>query len=236
MVLASSGCRGPSRSAPQTYAERTFRGRQLRFAGRLWRARGMSTVAPSGAGPNYWSDAPEQLWVDEAGRLHLRLAQHRGRWRAVELFTPLRRPYFEVSFELDSPVARLDPNVVVGLFVYRSDQSEVDVEFARWGDAAAPNAQFALAPVTSPGHRRRFRWRPGGGRSRHSIRWTSAGLELESKGQGGAQFRHRWAGKGLLSERPHGVHINLWLAGGEAPRDGRPVELIVRDVTITPAP
>jgi hypothetical protein len=58
-------------------------------------------------------------------------------------------------------VDKLDPNVVLGLFTWSdkapSAHREIDIEFARWANAADPtNAQYVVQAYGGAGHLARF--------------------------------------------------------------------------------
>src|SRR5262245_50645915 len=59
-------------------------GRSVQFSGYTWLLK-VSSI-PTGPGPNYFSDGPDSVWVDERGHLHLRLAPRAdGLWYAAEV-------------------------------------------------------------------------------------------------------------------------------------------------------
>ncbi len=127
------------------YAER----RICRFSDRQWLIRPTTLLQPRPPGDNYWSHSRENVWVDGAGRMHLRLAYDgtTGRWNAAEVETAEPVGYGNYSFTLDTPVSISEPNAVLGLFAStRNDLShavsgclpegkpnEIDIEFSRWG-------------------------------------------------------------------------------------------------------
>ena len=129
---------------------------QISWSGRTWQVK--SSQSKVGPGPNYFSAAPENVWVDASSRLHLRLTYRNGRWNCAELIGTQTLGYGTYVFEIASAVANLDANVVLGLFTW-SDKApaahrEVDIEFARWGNASDPRTHSTscsptISPVTS---------------------------------------------------------------------------------------
>ena len=59
--------------------------RTIEFSGHTWKVKASETQA--GPGPNYFSDRGEDVWVDESGRLHLRIVYRDSRWYCTEVFT-----------------------------------------------------------------------------------------------------------------------------------------------------
>src|SRR4051794_26865016 len=55
----------------------------LSWAGQLWLPR--TSAGPERAGDNYWSPRPDNIFVDTAGRLHLKIVHVAGKWWASQL-------------------------------------------------------------------------------------------------------------------------------------------------------
>lgn len=137
------------------YAARPSPARSIEFSGCTWDVK--SSAGKVGPGPNYFSNSPDNVWVDDAGRLHLKLTRSKGRWYAAEVVNRQSLGRGTYTWVLDSPVDSLDPNVVLGLFTWNDDPAyhhrELDIEFARWGNAADPtNGQFVVQPYDHTGN------------------------------------------------------------------------------------
>lgn len=213
--------------------------RTIDFAGRRWAVKD-SAGAPWGPGPNVFSDAAEHVWVDADGRLHLRIAPVDGVWRCAEVIATDSLGYGNYRFVLDSPVDAFDPNVVLGLFTWddrrASNHREIDIEFARWGDAAAAsNAQYTVQPYTTPGNQLAWRLNAGYGSSTHSFRWAPGRIDFASSAFGNPLQAWTYSRRNGVP-RPGGEtpRINLWLFRGAPPLDARPVEVIVRAFEFAP--
>lgn len=140
----------------------TLAGDVLFFSGRLWhvrRSQGDRPIRPDDLpGPNFWSGSPDNVWVDAAGRLHLKITKGAdGLWRVPEVVSVESFGLGTYTFELDSAANFPDPNVVLGMFVFTdADASpntasecrpnEIDVEFSRWG----VSTPAFLNPLVSP--------------------------------------------------------------------------------------
>jgi hypothetical protein len=208
-------------------------GSALRFAGYAWRIK-VSSI-PVGPGPNTWTDAIHAVWVDETGRLHLRLAPEAdGTWPCTEVVSDRSFGYGTYRFILDSPVHQLDPSVVLGLFTWSDEPAyahrELDVEFGRFGDLPA---KYTVQPYSAPGHERGFTPLPATS-STHAIVWEPGLVRFCSWVGSASQpstatvvAAHTFD-RGVPVPGGEQVRLNLWLQQGRPPAGGRAVEVIVR--------
>jgi hypothetical protein len=196
--------------------------RDILFSGRSWAVTHGSLDPP--AAPNRFSDDARSVWVDAGGRLHLRLRRDGEEWLSAEVACTRPLGYGTYSFVMHADIGALDPNVVVGLFTWSDDDAfanhEIDVEFSRWGDPAASDAQFAVQPYSARGHLVRFNVPRGIPHSTYSFRWEPASVTFA--GYADAVLRDR-----VPPPEDARVHINIWLAGARAPIDKREAEVVV---------
>lgn len=213
--------------------------RVIRFAGYDWEVKtsGRRQVGP---GPNLFSDAPASVWVDAEGRLHLRIRRVGNRWYAAEVICRESLGHGRYRFVLDSDVHAFQPSVVLGLFTWSDDATdhhrEIDVEMARWGNAADPtNAQFVVQPYDGPANL--VRYTVPSGPTTHAFAWSSDAIAFDAaSGPNGETPLADWVyvGPDVPSEGDENPRINLWLFRGAAPADGQPVEVVVRDFVFEP--
>ena len=211
---------------------------ELSFAGYQWQVKDGYDYP----GKNHWSS--RQAWVDEAGALHLRL-EKRGLWYCAEVISREYFSYGRFSFQVIGELDRLDPQVVLGLFLYHpASLEEADVEVARWGRAQNPNGLFGL--YRQERHDAQpFRFvLPEGTYSTYQIEWLPE--QLRFVGQYGHRSDEeavfaRWQYPkkpvlgDLLFERRHlQVRMNLWLYGGRQPQNGKDVEVVIHDFQYRP--
>lgn len=142
--------------------------KRLTFSGYEWEIRD----TPSERGGSNEYDA-SNVWTDDRGHLHLKLAQRDGRWTSSEVILTRALGYGTYVFVLQD-VSQLDPAASVGLLTWDdqgADQNhrELDVEFGRWGDPGVANAQYVIQPYYVPANVHRFTTPPG--RFTHSFRW-----------------------------------------------------------------
>jgi hypothetical protein len=219
--------------------------RTIQFSGYTWYVREAHEL--EGPGPNYFADSPDSVWVDTAGRLHLRVARaDDGRWYGAEVTSSTSLGYGTYQFVVDSRLDMLDPNVALGLFTWSDDPAEnhreLDVEFARFGQPTAPIGRYTVQPYTSEGNVFLFA-QPELPQSTHTFRWAPGGMAFQSWSDSSSTPDHAQISiaqhdfDGLSPQTgDERVHMNLWLDAGRAPRDGQPVEIVVRGFTFTPLP
>lgn len=201
-----------------------------------------------GPGPNIFSDNLENVWVDEEGKLHLRITYRDGEWRCAEVISNDSFGYGTYRFYIDSPVNALDPNVVLGLFTWSDDPAysyrEIDVEIARWGDATDPtNAQFVVQPWNNPGNLVRYTIPSGSAPTTHSFDWQAHRIVFASHDGAydpppdAAPIVSEWTYEGPDIPVPgdEQVRINLWLVSGIEPTDGEEVEVVISRFVFIPA-
>lgn len=208
--------------------------RIVEFAGRDWIVK---TGDRAGPGPNYFSDADENLAVDDDG-LHLRITQRDGRWYTAEVF--LREGslgYGTYAFTVASPLDRLDDNAVFSGFVYESAEREIDIEFSPF--LAAPDgAQYVVQPYTREGNIRRFSI-SGAELTSHSFEWRPDRISFRSwagdlADAGPTIAEWTYAGADIPPPGGEVMHFNLWLFGGNAPASGRGDHVVVTDFRFVP--
>jgi hypothetical protein len=219
--------------------------RIVQFSGMNWFVKnsGKARFAP---GPNYYSDAEQNVWVDELGRLHMKITRKGNRWSCAEVIADASLGYGTYRFFIESPVANFDRNVVVGLFTWSDNPAynyrEIDIEFTRWGDANALNGQYVVQPHYDPNGMYRFEM-PAMPQSTHSFTWGAGRVDfLSLRGfpvnpvPAPEDVISSWTGFANVpvpgDENPR---INLWLMDGKRPSNGAEVELIVNRVEFVPA-
>lgn len=207
--------------------------RIINFSGYEWivSRTGDQTSHP---GPNYFSNSRDNVWVDSRGRLHLRIAKNNGRWECAGVILRGAKSYGRYTFRISTDADKLDKNIVAGLFLYRDDQNEVDIEFARWGDAKAMAGQYVVQPSAIEDNVHRFSLAEAGRKSAHVIDWKQDSIVFSShRGHEDTGIKRNmveeWSFKGDTKPSPDRtkVMINLWLFKGTPPSDQKEAELII---------
>jgi hypothetical protein len=216
--------------------------RLISFSGYNWVVK--SSSGRVGPGPNYFSNSPQNVWVDDQGRLHLKITHVKGRWYCAEIISQVSFGHGTYRFYLDSPVDNLDPNAVLGLFTWNDDPAfdhrELDIEFSRWGAANNQNAQYVVQPYTQ--NILRFDEPSGLPQSTHSFSWKTTEVIFRSlKGANPvppdpSYVIQEWSFTGAVP--PAGgenARMNLWLFRGQRPADGQQAEVIISRFEFVPA-
>lgn len=218
----------------------------IKWAGHEWLVKNRTDLA--GPGPNVW-DA-RNVWVDDKGSLHLKLAQRDGKWSCAEISSLQRFGFGRYNFKIEGPVDRLDPQVVLGLFSYPTSDvgpngtHEIDIEFARWGKIEYPIGNYSVWPTQLPpkSDSHTFPVTLNGTFTTHRWTWLPDSISFQS------QHGHRDDDNAIfaqwkfaptqpvkaIAQKPMPMHFNLWLFGGEAPTDGREIEIVIRDFRFEP--
>lgn len=217
--------------------------KEIVFGGYAWTVRS----GHGGPGPNHWDEA--NVWLDTATNLHLKIAQRDGVWSCAEVTLKQRLGFGRYQFRTSGRLDRFDDNVVLGLFNYPtrdvgSDAThEIDIEFARWGDAKNPMGNFTVWPTDRALKQvtKAFPFALAGDDATHTFNWSRHRIVFRSvDGSGSAVDRvlGEWTYSpeepaGRISAQPMPVHLNLWLFQGRPPKDGGEVEVIIRDFQYT---
>jgi hypothetical protein len=212
------------------------------FAGFEWERKS----GCSGPGPNCWASANVEPVT--GGGIRLRLTRVSGRWYAAEIRTTRPVPTGSYAFQLVGRPDLLDPNVVLGVFLYDDAAgdagdpcpAELDLESSRFGDPSAANGHFVSygAGLCGAEDLLDFSYALGGTYTTHQIDWAP----------GAVSFRllhgHRCHAESpdfLISERAYlsplipeaggmRLHVNLWAFAGLAPSDQQEVEVTIKDL------
>jgi hypothetical protein len=140
-------------------------------------------------------------------------------------------------FFVTGPIDNLDKNVVAALFLYHDDQSEIDIEFSKWGQGSPIyNSQYVVQPWDTLGNREPFAMALSETATTHYINWSDSAVQFKSfhghydEPPNPANLIHEWLYTGSdipAQEECLKIHINLWLYQGTPPSDGQEVEMIV---------
>ncbi len=228
-ILAAAGTARASEIAPRT----------IEFSGNTWGVRS----GFGGPGPNTWSDSDPSVWVDSQGQLHLEIRQIAGAWRSVQVTTEQVVGYGDYEFLVTSDLEELHEDVVLGLFLYQDDNTEIDIEFARWGDALNGEVgNYTVQPYHVAGNTRSVALGLTGTHTTHAIRWLADAVTFASyHGHYGGVFDNppsphllidQWAYTGEYVPQPDQLrlNINLWLFQGAQPADFTGAEVVIRKV------
>jgi len=188
-----------------------------------------------GPGPNWWTDDPNDVYVDANGALHLSIVNHNGTWYSSEAYLSNSLGYGTYTFTTNGNVDSFDPNVVLGLFMYQDDTHEIDTEYSRWGDANAANLGYSVQPAGIQGNNYQFNVNLD-----HSvpvvntINWQPDKIVFNVSQNG--NLIKEWVYTGANNFVPGGefADMNFWLMKGLAPTDGKNAEAVINNFSFTP--
>ena len=189
--------------------------RPVTFSGYEWQVRQLSSDR---GGPNEFD--PANVWTDDGGALHLRIAGRPGQWTSAEVILTRSLGYGTYSFVVRD-VSHFEPATALGMFTWddlgvEQNNREIGVEISRWGDPASKNAQYVIQPYYVPANVARFAAPPG--RLTHSFRWQPGRVSFKTVlgALGGAASRivaqHDMT-SGVPTPGTESIRINLYVFG-----------------------
>ncbi len=113
----------------------------LYFSGYYWNIKN-SNGTQAGPGPNIFTNAPANIWLDASNMLHLKITKTNNTWLCSEIISSKAFGYGTYIFTTASDLTILNEKTIFGLFTWNSysfqtqANSEVDIEFSRWNAAS----------------------------------------------------------------------------------------------------
>jgi hypothetical protein len=248
IVVLAAGCKknsakdettlptSQSEAAPQARASTT-----VQFSGYTWTIRNTGT-ATQGPGPNVFNGS--NAWVDANGWLHLKITKNAttGKWNCAEIYSNQSFGYGTYQWQVEGAIDKFDKNIVLGLFNYSGNDThdEMDIEFAHWGNAAWPNLNYTVWPaagVSANWDYTQF-FSLTGTYTTHRFTRTASSVVFKSLGGFYNDDTNLFASQttpstASISTLAMPVHMNLWLYDGNAPSDGKEVEIIIHNFKYT---
>jgi hypothetical protein len=192
---------------------------------------------------------PNNVTVDAAGYLHLKISHNNGVWSSSELFTTDKLGFGTYQWQVDGPIDTLDRNVVLGLFPYgpaagigADGTNEIDIEYSRWGQANGPNGDWTNYPASGSmiGELSYTFSLNGATLSTSRFVWSSTSIVDSLFGglqsiDGTAGLIKTWTYAPPnptvnIPQQALPLGMNLWCFNAP-PSDGNPVEIVIRDFT-----
>jgi hypothetical protein len=215
------------------------------FSGRIWKVKSSETRV--GPGANYFSDNKDNVWVDDAGKLHLKIAKTEGQWRCAEIISEDSFGLGTYRFYVSTPLAKLDPNITLGLFTWSDAREyahrEIDIECSKWGKAAdTNNAQFVVQPYQPRGRLLRYHVPKQLDAATYSFTWQSNSVLFKCVEGHTTAFAtndsviQEWNfTKGSIpSPGDEKARMNLWICAGRAPLDSNDTEIVISKFEFLP--
>jgi len=125
----------------------------LTFSGRKWDIK-VYKEQKWGPGNNYFTDHPDDVFIDDDGHLHLSVTERNGKWWSSEVISQDTMGYGTYVWTIQGNPVNIDQNIVIGLFswddfTFQTDaNSEVDIEFSKWGVPEQDTTlQYGVQPI-----------------------------------------------------------------------------------------
>ena len=194
-VLAVATAIGPAPSPPK----------EIQFSGYPWRVREAGRLQ-SGQTDFY---EPGNVWIDQAGCLHLRVTKRGDEWLCSEVTLSRSLGYGTYRFVVRD-ISHLDPAAVLIV----GPAAKMAIELSRWGRQEDKNAQYVITPYMVPANTVRF-MAPRGTLS-HWLEWkadqaTFRTVRGSSPKSGGDVISEHTFTSGVQSPGNEGVSLNLYI-------------------------
>ena len=219
--------------------------KSLKFSGYEWTVKNAPLMGP---GPNSWDE--NSVWLDDAGRLHLKISERDGKWQCAELFSKERFGFGRYQWQTVGRLDQLDPQIVLGLFNYTRPEigpdgtNEIDIEFAHWGDAKTPIGSFSVWPAVKEvkGKSHPFDFKLDGDYTTQRFDWSARGVKCQMLGGHRDDDKNEIASWSYVPDTPEKyvpqnplpIHVNFWLFRGKAPQNGHGAEVVVSKFSFAP--
>ena len=220
----------------------------INFSGYDWYVKDGTGLGP---GPNNWS--ANNVWVDELGKLHLKISYNEvtQKWECADIYTTQNLGFGKYEWWIDSRLDQMDKNVVLGLFNYPTGlnspdgSNEIDIEFSRWGVENANVGNYVVYPARLlSGYSKWSNSFPvslSGSYTTQRFTWSSSAVNFQSLHGWQSDNTNLFYSKSFTPSRKKAktyipqqalpIHINLWLFRGMAPSNNQPVEVIIGKFT-----
>ncbi len=186
----------------------------VHFSGYEWKVR----TAASDRGGGITRYDPANVWTDEGGALHLRIANNSGKWTCAEVNLTRSLGYGLYRFVVRES-SHMEPAAVLSMFTWddsgqEQNHREFDVEITRWGDPLSKNAQYAIQPYYVPANVARF-MAPSGILT-HSFQWEPGKISFRtvrgsSSGNGSRTVADHVFTSGIPTPGGELIHMNLYI-------------------------
>lgn len=215
----------------------------LTWSGRPWLVKSTGLPGPDGAAS---SSASTAVWVDAAGRLHLRLVKRvDGTWAGPELVGAVPLGYGTYRWTLASSSRDVDPRAALGMFVYDptspTPRRELDLEVGLFGHpVGAQNGQFVVQPYYAPNHMIRYKLDAAARQSVHQFVWAPGRVTFSTYTGAVPNPRNRvatftYTGPDVPASDGMLPITNLWLYQSKAPSRPTTTEVVISSFTFIPA-
>lgn len=208
----------------------------IQFSGYEWQVRNVRSTR--GGRDNVYDSG--NAWTDANGFLHLRIANNGGQWSCAEVKLSRSLGYGTYRFVVRD-VSHLEPTAVLSIFTWDEadagqNHREMNVELARWGDAASKNAQYVVQPYYVPANV--FRFDVPAGVLTHSFRWEPGRVTFKtvrgSIADGPSSVADHVFTSGVPAPGGEAIHLDLFIFGNAQDPLQKNVEVVIEKFEYLP--
>jgi hypothetical protein len=202
-------------------------GKTLLFAGYEWEVRGTENEA--GGTRNFYQG--DNVWLDAAGLLHLRIAGTPAHWTSGSV--ALRRSLGYGTYRMvvrDLSQLPLAAVFTMSMWGSENPDHEMDFEISKWGETFTRNAQFVIQPYHVPANTVQFQL-PAGETS-FMLRWVAGRATFKAFQGASAKWDQPSIREHIFtSEVPiqgdQSIHLNLYVFDNRTNPLQRGTEVVV---------
>jgi len=192
----------------------------INWKGYNWTVRDTGS-SKQGPGGNYWKEGNVEVTNDD--KLIMYIRKSGNIFSCSEVICKSNLGYGTYGWDFSESVESVvdkDINVVLGLFLYKSDEEEIDIEWARWGDDApdANNMDYVSQPYTAKSGLT-FRLESGHSHTRHQFTYKNdsivfKAIDLDDHNK----VIFQWSTtENIPTPEDLPIHINFWQMSGIKP-------------------
>jgi hypothetical protein len=206
----------------------------IHFSGYDWDVRQLSSDWGGKLNPY----DPRNVWVDQAGFLHLKIARRDDKWFCADVGLKESLGHGLYRFTVQD-VTHLDPAAVLRLYTwdhFKLFDGELGVDVSRFGDPDSRNSQFVVHPSYEPHNIHRFETPPGV--TTFSFHWRPDDASFEASRGGTVEKSPLLAGHTFTSGIPQPgeekIHISFYVYGNSHTPMKQPGEVTIERFQYAP--
>ena len=183
---------------------------------------------------NHWNSTG--AWIDDKNRMHLTIVKNGDIWNCTMLNSQHKYHYGTFTWTVASPIYTFDNKSVVGFFTYLDDNNELDIEASTWGKTNGDQLTYTVQPTKTKGNAHAYAVPDTNGtNTTYHLEWKPTYVRFTSKQENGKIIAdYNYTNVSGIPQDPADILMNLWLWDwNQPPTDGKNIELIVSDFTIT---
>jgi len=188
----------------------------------------------TGPSYNYWNNTGVNCWIDDDNKLHMMIRNNTetGNWECTQLNNQYSWTYGTFTWETESQIDEFDPRTVVGLYTYKDDNHEIDIEYSNWVDE--PNkTQYSVQPNTITGNKITYPLNISGNKVTHIMEWKPTYIRFKTLEENGSVIS-QWNYTNIsgIPTDAENLRMNFWLINGLPPNNNSNHELVLTNFTV----